>query len=62
MSTHLAELREAADQADDDLRAIGHIPGVLRQPAAEDEAYARWEAAHEALTAARREAQREAGQ
>ena len=62
MSTHLAELLEAADQADDDLRAIGRIPGVLRRPGAEDEAYARWEAAHEALTTARREAQMEAGQ
>ncbi len=61
MSIHLAELREAADQADDDLRAIGGIPGVLRRPGAESEAYARWTAAHEALTAARREAQMEAG-
>ena len=62
MSTHLAELREAADRADDDLRAIGGIPEVLRRPDAEDEAYTRWEAAHQTLTAARREAQREAGQ
>ena len=61
MSTHLAGLLEAADQAADDLRAIGGIPGVLRRPDAEDEANARWEAAHEALTAARREAQMEAG-
>ena len=62
MSTHLAELLEAADQADDDLRAIGRISEVLRPPRAEGEAYARWEAAHEALTTARREAQVEAGQ
>ena len=56
MSTHLAELRQAADLADDDRRAIGRIPEVLREPAAAAAAWERWEAAHETLTAARREA------
>ena len=33
MSTHLAELRQAADQADDNRRAIGRIPKVCSSPA-----------------------------
>lgn len=60
VSTHLAELRQAADLADDDRRAIGRIPEVLREPAAAAAAWERWEAAHETLTAARREAGLEA--
>ena len=56
MSTLLAELRRAADLADDDRRAIGRIPEVLREPGAAAAAWARWETAHEALTAACREA------
>jgi hypothetical protein len=62
VSTLLAELRRAADQAGDDRRAIGSVPGVWRDPGAAAAAWARWEAAHEALTAARREAGLEAGQ
>jgi len=63
VSTHLAELRQAADQADDNRRAIGRIPEVLRQPGAAAAAWQRWEAAHEALTAACRDAAgMEAGQ
>jgi len=60
VSTQLAELRAAADQAEDNLRVIGGTPAVLRQPGAEEEAHARWEAAHKELTAARHEM--EAGQ
>ena len=56
MSTHLAELRQAADQADDDRRALGAIPEVLRDPGAAAAAWERWETAHEELTAACREA------
>jgi len=56
VSTQLAELRQAADQADDDRRAIGRIPEVLRDPGAATAAWERWEAAHEELTAACREA------
>ena len=64
MSTRLAELRQAADQADDDRRALGAIPEVLREPGIAAAAWARWETAHETLTAARREAglEEEAGQ
>jgi hypothetical protein len=62
VSAQLAELRQAADRADDDRRAIGRIPEVLREPGAAAAAWARWETAHEALTAARREAGMEAGQ
>ena len=56
MSTHLAELRLAADQADDNRRAIGRIPEVLRQLGAAAAAWERWETAHQTLTAACREA------
>ena len=56
MSIHLARLRQAADQADDDRRALGRIPEVLREPGAAMTAWERWETAHEALTAACREA------
>jgi len=34
VSAQLAELRQAADRADDDRRAIGRIPEVLREPGA----------------------------
>lgn len=56
MSTHLAELRQAADQADNDRRALGAIPEVLRDPGAAAAAWQRWETAHEELTTACREA------
>jgi hypothetical protein len=62
MSTHLADLLMAADRADDDRRAFGRVPEVLQQPGAAQEAYERWEAAHRALTEARKaETDREAG-
>jgi hypothetical protein len=61
--SRLAELVQAENRADDERRAVGAIPEVLRDPAAADEAYARWEAAHRALTAAcQAETDREAGQ
>ena len=56
MSTQLAELRQAADQADDNRRAIGRIPEVLREPGAAAAAWERWEAAHAELTTACHEA------
>ena len=52
MST-LAELVRAEDEADAQRRAVGSIPEHLREPDAARSAYARWEAAHKALTAAR---------
>ncbi len=54
MST-LAELVKAEDAADAQRRAVGRIPEVLRQPGAAHDAYARWEAAHQALSAALRQ-------
>ena len=54
MST-LAELVKAEDAADAQRRAVGRIPEVLRQPGAARDAYARWEAAHQALSAALRQ-------
>jgi hypothetical protein len=64
VSTHLAELVQAENRADDERRAVGAIPEVLREPDAAREAYDQWMAAHQALAAAREaEAQdREAGQ
>ena len=51
----LAELVKAEDAADAQRRAVGRIPEVLRQPGAARDAYARWEAAHQALSAALRQ-------
>jgi len=51
----LAELVKAEDTADAQRRAVGRIPEVLRQPGAAHDAYARWEAAHQALSAALRQ-------
>ena len=51
MST-LAELVKAEGAADAQRRAVGRIPEVLRQPGAARDAYARWEAAHQALSVA----------
>lgn len=51
--TRLAELVHAETAADADRRAVARIPDVLRQPGAAHDAHARWEAAHQALTAAR---------
>jgi hypothetical protein len=62
MSTLLAELVRAENSADAERRAVGRIPEVLREPGATYEAYTRWEAAREALSAAREaETDREAG-
>ena len=47
VSTQLWPTRQAADLADDDRRAIGRIPEVLREPGAAAAAWKRWEAAHE---------------
>jgi hypothetical protein len=59
----LAELARAENAADAQRRAVGRIPEALREPGAARAAYARWEAAHKALTAAREaETGREAGQ
>lgn len=58
--TRLAELLKAENNADDARRAVGGITEVLREPGAEDAAYAHWEAAHRALTEAL-EADMEAG-
>ena len=60
--THLAELVRAENSAAADRRAVARVPDVLRQPGAGREAHARWEAAHQALTAAREAAELEAGQ
>jgi hypothetical protein len=61
--TRLAELVRAETAADADRRAVARVPDVLRQPGAAREAHARWEAAHQGLTAAREaEMDREAGQ
>ena len=49
----LAELARAETMADAQRRAVGRVPEHLREPDAARSAYARWEAAHEALTAAR---------
>ena len=63
MSNHLAELARAETRADTERRAVARVPEVLRQPGAAHEAYARCEAAHAALMAAREaEADREPGQ
>lgn len=59
MST-LLELGKAVDEADDERRAVARVPEVLREPGAADEAWNRWVAAREALTAARH-AELEAG-
>jgi hypothetical protein len=60
--TRLAELVRAENSADADRRAVARVPAVLRQPGTAHEAYARWETAHQALTAARdAETDREAG-
>jgi len=61
MSASLAELVRAVNRADADRRAVASVPEVLRHPGSVHEAYARWEAAHQTLTAAR-EAEMEAGQ
>lgn len=60
MST-LAELVRAETAADDARRAVGRVPGVLREPGSAEAAYARWEAAHQALMEGRRDAELEAG-
>ena len=60
--TTLAELAKAETAADAQRRAVGRVPEYLREPDAASAAYARWEAAHRALTAAlEAETGREAG-
>ena len=61
VSTELAALLKAADQADARRRALGAIPGVFRASGDAQAAYARCQEAGEALAAARRAAGLEAG-
>jgi hypothetical protein len=48
----LAELVKAEDAADAQRRAVARIPEHLKEPDTARSAWDRWEAAHEALTAA----------
>jgi hypothetical protein len=61
MTTRAAGLRAAFEAAEDDMRRAGAVPEPFRDETAVTAAVARWEAAHEELSAELVEPEVEAG-